>query len=208
MTFARPGGHAASSSRARRRPRVVAHVAGEAGAPPRSAVAHLDAHAAEALHGGEADLVGDVVADEHRDAPGERRLCRNASMARPLLAPPGLASTTILPRSRVSAGRLLHGALHDVQALGLELGCLPVVQRHRAALVLDQQVGMARGERLGGILDLFQRMGGQQRSSRPRRCAVRRHARPPRAGARDAGTRRSARSGGPKSRRARRPGSC
>jgi hypothetical protein len=135
---------------------------GQAAPGDRRALAHLDAEAAPPLHGGKADFVGDVVADEDGGAAGERGLGQEVldRMARARAARLGFHDH--LAALQGDAGRFVDGLLHRLQAVVFQLGRQPVVQRQRAALVLHQQARVACGHAARRRFHVVQRMGVEQ----------------------------------------------
>src|SRR5690606_8556441 len=102
------------------------------------AVADLDRHAAERVHGAKAGLVRDVVSDEHRGAPDERRFRREPLDRAPLVRDARLDLEDAVARQNLDVRRRLALQLADEETdVRLELRPLPVVHGEGDPLVLD-----------------------------------------------------------------------
>ena len=137
--------------------------------------------AVELRHHLESVLVGVVVADEDRRAAGKRRIGHQLAHRRALVEAGefefehGLAEQQL--DGLIAPG--LVGMLDVMDECDALLGHLPVMQRQRIALVLDQHAGMAGGDVLEPLLEFGierRRAPGDDRR-RPRPAAFRRHAR-------------------------------
>jgi hypothetical protein len=144
-----------------------AHRRGVGDVPPRRrlAGADLDRVAAEAVDHAEAVLVGEIVADEHRRAPGERRLAHELLDRAPLVAAGGLQLDHHLAVQHLEAGaqlrrRLAQDGLRGARVLRREAK----VQRQIVTLVLEQQAFVAGRELAEARRRAAQGGGGRRRA--------------------------------------------